>query len=93
MSLCPLQVEELDSSPPSHHPEEDEEGSWEEEDGYRPVRRERGEATTRCYHRLVCQSRNHRGGVFFNLSALKAAVLVYLIDLSVIIVNIVNLFF
>ena len=65
----------------------------EEEDGDGPIRRERGEATTRCYHRLVCQSRNHRGGVFFDLSALKAAVLVYLIDLSVIIVNIVNLFF
>ena len=65
----------------------------EEEDGDGPVQRERGEVTTRCYHRLVCQSRNHRGGVFFDLSALKVAVLVYLVDLSVIIVNIVNLFF
>ena len=86
MSLCPLQVEELDSSPPSHHPEE-----VEDSDG--PVRRERGEVTTCCYHRLICQSRNHKGGGFFNLSALKAAVLVYLINLSVIIVNIANLFF
>ena len=50
--------------------------------------------TTRCYHRLICQSRNHKGGgVFFDLSALKAAVLVDLVNLSVIIVNIVNLFF
>ena len=64
-----------------------------EEDGDGPVRRERGEATTRCYHRLICQSRNHKGGVFFNLSALKVAVLVDLVDLSVLIVNIVNLFF
>ena len=63
----------------------------EEEDGDKPVRKERDEATT-CYHRLICQSRNHKGGVSFNLSALKAVVLVYLIDLSVIIVNIVNLF-
>ena len=43
--------------------------------------------------KISCQSRNHKGGVFFDLSALKVAVLVYLIDLSVIIVNIVNLFF
>ena len=64
----------------------------EEEDGDGPVRRERDEVTTRCYHRLICQSRNHKGGVFFDLSALKVAVLVYLVDLSVIIVNIVNLF-
>ena len=64
MSLYPLQVEELNSSPPLHRPEEDEEGGQEEEDGDGPVRRERGEATTRCYHRLVCQSRNHRGGDF-----------------------------
>ena len=64
MSLYPLQVEELDSSPLSHRPEEDEGGSREEEDGDGPVRRERGEATTHCYHRLVCQSRNHRGGGF-----------------------------
>ena len=57
----------------------------EEDDGDGPVRRERGEVTTRCYPSLICQSRNHKGGgVFFDLSALKAAVLV---DLSVIIVN------
>ena len=43
--------------------------------------------------KISCQSGNHKGGVFFDLSALKVAVLVYLIDLSVIIVNIVNLFF
>ena len=60
------------------------------EDGDGPVRRERGEATTSCYPSLICQSRNHKGGGFFDLSALKVAVLV---DLSVIIVNIVNLFF
>ena len=66
----------------------------EEEDGDGPVRRERGEVTTRCYHRLIFQSRYHKGGgVFFDLSALKVVVLVDLIDLSVIIVNIVNLFF
>ena len=44
--------------------------------------------------KISCQSCNHKGGgVFFDLSTLKAVVLVYLIDLSVIIVNIVNLFF
>ena len=63
----------------------------EEDDGDGPVRRERGEATTSCYPSLICQSCNHKGGgVFFDLSTLKAVVLV---DLSVIIVNIVNLFF
>ena len=96
MSLGPLQVEELDSSPPSHHPDEVTEGSQRRrrrgpitEEGDGPEKR--GEATTHCY--LSCQSRHHKGGVFFDLSALKAAVLVYLIDSSVIIVNIVNLFF
>ena len=38
--------------------------------------------------KISCQSRNQKGGVFFNLSALKVAVLVYLIDLSVIIINV-----
>ena len=59
------------------------------DDGDVPVRRERGEATTSCYPRLICQSRNHKGEVFFDLSTLKVAVFV---DLSVIIVNIVNCF-
>ena len=62
---------------------------WTEEDGDVRASRERGEVTT-CYPSLVCQSRNNkRGGVFFDLSALKAAALV---NLSVIIVNIINLF-
>ena len=92
MGLYPLQVEELDQSPPSHRLGKrlkKEVGEEDDDDG--PIRRERGEATTSCYPSLICQSRNHKGGgVFFDLSALKAAVLV---DSSVIIVNIVNLFF
>ena len=60
-----------------------------EEDGDVPVSRERGEVTTR-YPSLVCQSRNNkRGEVFFDLSALKAAVLV---NSPVTNVNIINLF-
>ena len=62
---------------------------WTEEDGDVPVSRERGEVTT-CYPSFICQSRNNkRGEVFFDLSALKVAALV---NLSVIIVNIINLF-
>ena len=37
MSLCPLQVEELDSSPPSHRPEGLKKEVGEEEDGDGPV--------------------------------------------------------
>ena len=91
MSLSPLQVEELDSSPPSYCPDEVTEGSRRRRRRGRTCPEKRGKATTRCY--ISCQSRNHKGGVFFDLSALKVAVLVYLMDLSVIIVNIVNLFF
>ena len=91
MSLGPLQAEELDSSPPSHCLDEVTEGRQRRRRRVQTCPEKRDQVTTRCY--LSFQSRNHKGGVFFDLSALKVAVLVYLIDSSVFIVNIVNLFF
>ena len=67
--------------------EEFEERSWVEDDSDGPVRRERGVVTTSCYLSYLVKLTNHliiRGGVFFDLSALKVVVLV---DSSLIIVN------
>ena len=67
--------------------EEFEERSWAEDDSDRPIRRERGKAITSCYASYLVQLANHviiRGEGFFDLSALKAAVLV---NSSVIIVH------
>ena len=66
--------------------EELEERSRAEDDSDGPIRRERDVATTSCYPSYLVKLTNHviiRGGGF-DLSALKAAVLV---DSSVIIVN------
>ena len=67
--------------------EEFEERSQAEDDRDGPVRRERDVATTSCYPSCLIKLTNHvtiRGGVFFDLSALKVVVLV---DSSLIIVN------
>ena len=92
MSLCLYRLR--NSIRALHHFvwEEFEERSQAEEDRDRPVRRERDVATTSCYPSYSIKLTNNviiRGGGF-NLSTLKVAVLV---NLSAIIVNIVNMFF